>query len=108
MDFELFWKQLKEEATDADWGMLLLFGFFLAFPRLVMADRHFFEWFVIPTIIYLILQVIMFYKRYKEKKKPLYIMYGFGIAFISIMLLLDYALYNSLESAEDIIGTYVP
>ena len=83
-------KDLKRDATDSDWGMLLLYGFYHIQLILVLANNRLFRTFFIPNIIFLILLAIFFYKRKKEKKRTLCFYYGFAIVTVIIYTLLEY------------------
>ena len=64
-------RDLKRDATDSDWGMLLLYGFYHIQLTLTLVNHRLINTFLIPNIIYLIMLVIFFYKRKKEKKKSI-------------------------------------
>lgn len=97
MDFSDISRRFKQEATDADWGILFLYGLFLAYPSLVIVDHRFFKLFIIPNVVYLILLGIMFYKRYKERNKMFYILYGLGFIYVSTIFSLSYIIYSVFE-----------
>ena len=64
-------KDLKRDAKDSDWGMLLLYGFYHIQLTLTLVNHRLINTFLIPNIIYLIMLVIFFYKRKKEKSHSL-------------------------------------
>ena len=83
-------KDFKRDATDSDWGMLLLYGFYHIQLTLTLVNHRLFRTFFIPNIIFLILLAIFFYKRKKEKKRTLCFYYGFAIVTVIIYTLLEY------------------
>jgi hypothetical protein len=87
----------KRDATDSDWGMLLLYGFYHIQLILVLANNRLISTFFIPNIIFLILLAIFFYKRKKEKKRMFCIAYGFAIATVIIYTLLEYMMFSTIE-----------
>ena len=90
-------KDFKRDATDSDWGMLLLYGFYHIQLILVLANNRLISTFFIPNIIFLILLGIFFYKRKKEKKRMFCIAYGFAIVTVIIYTLLEYMMFSTIE-----------
>ena len=88
---------LKRDAKDSDWLMLLLYGFYHIQLILVLANNRLFRTFFIPNIIFLILLAIFFYKRKKEKKRTLCFYYGFAIVTVIIYTLLEYMMFSTIE-----------
>ena len=90
-------KDFKRDATDSDWGMLLLYGFYHIQLTLTLVNHRLFSTFLIPNIIFLILLAIFFYKRKKEKKRMFCIAYGFAIVTVIIYTLLEYMMFSTIE-----------